>query len=89
MSKHNIHKKFFVQSLIGTFIITIAFFIDDYINDSVDDYLKNMKEKHRVQVKSFILLLSILLFKLSMIPLFYSAPDVLTLLTDFTLFNLI
>ena len=59
MSKHNIHKKFFIQSLIGTFIITIAFFIDDYINDSVDDYLKNMKEKHRVQVKSFILLLSI------------------------------
>ena len=59
MPKHNIHKKFFIQSLIGTFIITIAFFIDDYINDSVDDYLKNMKEKHRVQVKSFILLLSI------------------------------
>ena len=57
MPKHNIHKKFFIQSLIGTFIITIAFFIDDYINDSVDDYLKNMKEKHRVQVKSFILLL--------------------------------
>ena len=59
MPQHNIHKKFFIQSLIGTFIITIAFFIDDYINDSVDDYLKNMKEKHRVQVKSFILLLSI------------------------------
>ena len=59
MSKHNIHKKFFIQSLIGTFIITIAFFIDDYINDSVDDYLKNMKEKNRVKVKSFILLLSI------------------------------
>jgi hypothetical protein len=59
MPHHNIHKKFFIQSIIGTFIITIAFFIDDYINDSVDDYLKNMKEKHRVQVKSFILLLSI------------------------------
>ena len=59
MPKHNIHKKFFIQSLIGTFIITIAFFIDDYINDSVDDYLKNMKEKNRVKVKSFILLLSI------------------------------
>ena len=59
MPQHNIHKKFFVQSLIGTFIITIAFFIDDYINDSVDDYLKNMKEKNRVKVKSFILLLSI------------------------------
>ena len=59
MPQQNIHKKFLVQSIIGTFIITIAFFIDDYINDSVDDYLKNMKEKHRVQVKSFILLLSI------------------------------
>jgi len=59
MPHHNIHKKFFIQSIIGTFIITIAFFIDDYINDSVDDYLKNMKEKHRVQVKSFILLLTI------------------------------
>ena len=59
MPKHNIHKKFFIQSIIGTFIITIAFFIDDYINDSVDDYLKNMKEKNRVKVKSFILLLSI------------------------------
>lgn len=59
MPQHNIHKKFLVQSIIGTFIITIAFFIDDYINDSVDDYLKNMKEKNRVKVKSFILLLSI------------------------------
>ena len=59
MPHHNIHKKFLVQSIIGTFIITIAFFIDDYINDSVDDYLKNMKEKNRVKVKSFILLLSI------------------------------
>ena len=59
MPQYNIHKKFVIQSLIGTFIITIAFFIDDYINDSVDDYLKNMKEKNRVKVKSFILLLSI------------------------------
>ena len=59
MPKHNIHKKFFIQSIIGTFIITIAFFIDDYINDSVDDYLKNMKEKQQVQDKSFILLITI------------------------------
>ena len=59
MPKHNIHKKFFIQSIIGTFIITIAFFIDDFINDYVDDYLKNMKEKQQVQVKSFILLITI------------------------------
>jgi len=59
MPKHNIHKQFFIQSIIGTFIITIAFFIDDFINNFVDEYLKNMKEKNRVKVKSFILLLSI------------------------------
>jgi hypothetical protein len=59
MPHQNIHKKFFIQSIIGTFIITIAFFIDDFINDTVDNYLKNMKEKQQVQVKSFILLITI------------------------------
>ena len=33
--------------------------IDDYISDRVDDHLKNMKEKNRVKVKSFILLLTV------------------------------
>lgn len=59
MPQYNIHKKFLVQSIIGTFIITIAFLIDDYISDRVDDHLKNMKEKNRVKVKSFILLLTV------------------------------
>lgn len=61
MAKHNnVHKHFFIQSIIGTFIITIAFFIDDFINDFIDNHLNNMKEKNRVKVKSFVLLLSIL-----------------------------
>lgn len=59
MTQYNIHKKFIVQSIIGTFIITIAFLIDDYISDIIDDRLKNMKEKNRVKIKSFILLLTV------------------------------